>query len=55
MKVPPLGKSMYYVSFIDEFSRNTCIYFLKKKFEVFDCLRTFKAIDPYIIQSWSIL
>ena len=36
MKVPSLGKSMYYVSFIDDFSRNTWIYFLKKKSEVFD-------------------
>ena len=36
MKVPSLGKSMYYVSFIDDFSRNTWIYFLKKKFGVFD-------------------
>ena len=33
MKVPSLGNSMYYVSFIDDFSRNTWIYFLKNKFE----------------------
>ena len=36
VKVPSLGKSVYYVSFIDDFSRNTWIYFLKKKSEVFD-------------------
>ena len=36
VKVPSLGKSMYYISFIDDFSRNTWIYFLKKKSEVFD-------------------
>ena len=36
VKVPSLGKSMYYVSFIDDFSRNTWIYFLEKKSEVFD-------------------
>jgi len=36
VKVLSLGKSMYYVSFIDDFSRNTWIYFLKKKSEVFD-------------------
>ena len=36
VKVPSLGKYMYYVSFIDEFSRNTWIYFLKKKSEVFE-------------------
>jgi len=39
MSVPSLGKSMYYVSFIDEFSRNTWIHFLKKKFEVFDMFK----------------
>jgi hypothetical protein len=36
VSVPSLGKCVYYVSFIDEFSRNTWIYFLGKKFEVFD-------------------
>ena len=44
MKVPPLGKSVHYVSFIDEFSRNTWIYFLKKKSEVFDRFKEFKAL-----------
>ena len=36
MKVPSLGKFVYYVSFIHDFSRNTWIYLLKKKSEVFD-------------------
>jgi len=36
VKLPSLGKFVYYVSFIDDFSRNTWIYFLKKKYEVFD-------------------
>eukprot|EP00253_Pinus_taeda_P036502 PITA_36502 len=44
VKVPSLGKSMYYVSFIDNFSRNTWIYFLKKKSEVFDRFKEFKAL-----------
>jgi len=44
VKVPSLGKSVYYVSFIDDFSRNTWIYFLKKKFEVFDRFKEFKAL-----------
>ena len=39
MLVPSLGKSMYYVSVIDEFSRNTWIYFLRKKSEVFDIFK----------------
>jgi transposase InsO family protein len=35
---------MYYVSFIDDFSRNTWIYFLRKKSEVFDKFKEFKAL-----------
>jgi len=35
---------VYYVSFIDDFSRNTWIYFLKKKSEVFDRFKEFKAL-----------
>ena len=42
--VPSLGKSVYYVSFIDEFSRNTWIYFLRKKSKVFDRFKEFKAL-----------
>jgi hypothetical protein len=42
--VPSFGKSMYYVSFIDEFSRNNWIYFLMKKYEVFDRFKEFKAL-----------
>jgi hypothetical protein len=42
--VPSLGKSMYYVSFIDDFSMNTWIYFLRKKSEVFDKFKEFKAL-----------
>eukprot|EP00253_Pinus_taeda_P035388 PITA_35388 len=44
MSVPSPGKSVYYVSFIDDFSRNTWIYFLKKKFEIFDKFKEFKAL-----------
>jgi hypothetical protein len=42
--VPSLGKYVYYVSFIDDLSRNTWIYFLRKKFEVFDKFKEFKAL-----------
>jgi hypothetical protein len=42
--VPSLGKSMYYVSFINDFSRNTWIYFLRKKSEVFDKFKELKAL-----------
>ena len=44
MKVPSLGKSVYYVSFIDDISRNTWIYFIKKKSEFFDMFKEFKAL-----------
>ena len=44
MLVPSLGKSMYYVSFIDDFSRNTWIYFLRKKYEFFDRFKEFKDL-----------
>ena len=44
VSVPSLGKSVYYVSFIDEFSKNTWIYFLRKKYEVFDRFKEFKAL-----------
>jgi len=35
MSIPSLGIYVYYVSFIDDFSSNTCIYFLKNKFKYF--------------------
>jgi hypothetical protein len=44
VSVPSLGKSMYYVSFIDDFLRNTWIYFLRKKSKVFDRFKEFKAL-----------
>ena len=42
--VPSLGKSVYYVSFINDLSRNTLIYFLKNKSEFFDRFEEFKAL-----------
>ena len=35
---------MYYVSFINDFSRNTWIYFLRKKTEVFAKFKEFKSL-----------
>jgi hypothetical protein len=42
--VPSLGKSVYYVSFIDDFSRNTWICFIRNKYEVFDKYKEFKSL-----------
>jgi hypothetical protein len=44
VSVPSLGKFLYYVSFIDDFLRNTRIYFLRKKYEVFNRFKEFKAL-----------
>ena len=44
MSIPSLSKFVYYVSFIDDFSRNTWIYFLRMKPEVFDKFKEFKAL-----------
>jgi len=41
---PSLGKSVYCVFLIDDFSRNTWIYFLMKKYEVIDMFKEFKAL-----------
>jgi hypothetical protein len=44
MTVLSLGNFFYYVTFIDDFSRKTCIYFLKAKDEVFNKFQEFKAL-----------
>ena len=44
MSSSSLSKYAYYVSFIDEFSRKTWIYFLKNKDEVFSKFKEFKAL-----------
>lgn len=42
--IPSLGGAIYYVSFIDDFSRNTRLYFLKKKSEVLSKFKEYKAL-----------
>lgn len=44
MLAPSLSGYLYYVIFIDEFSRNTWIYFLKSKNETFNKFQEFKAL-----------
>ena len=43
MQVPSLGGSIYFLTFIDDFSRKTWVYFLKYKFETFSKFKEFKA------------
>jgi hypothetical protein len=42
--VPSLGGSLYYVSFIDDFSRKTWIYFLRKKSGVVERFKEFQYL-----------
>jgi hypothetical protein len=44
MSTASLSRYVYYVSFIDDFSRKTWIYFLKAKNEVFNKFKEFKAL-----------
>ena len=44
MSTISLSGYAYYVSFIDDFSRKTWIYFLKSKDEVFSKFKEFKAL-----------
>jgi hypothetical protein len=44
VSVPSLETILYYVSFIDDLSRNTWIYFLRKKYEFFYRFKEFKAL-----------
>ena len=40
----------YYVTFIDDYSRNTWIYFLKNKSEVFRKFKEFKALIENLLE-----
>ena len=44
MSAPSLEGSKYYVSFIDDFSIMTCLYFLKKSSKVFEKFQEYKAL-----------
>jgi hypothetical protein len=44
MSTTSLSKYVYYLSFIDDFSRKTWIYFLKYKSEVFNKFKEFKVL-----------
>ena len=44
MPTTSLSGYVYYVSFIDEYSHKTWIYFLKRKDEVFEKFKEFKDL-----------
>eukprot|EP00253_Pinus_taeda_P019173 PITA_19173 len=44
MQAASLVGSQYFLTFIDDFTRNTWVYFLKNKSEVFEKFRNFKAL-----------
>ncbi|GAU34810.1 hypothetical protein TSUD_394360 [Trifolium subterraneum] len=44
IKPRSLGKSNYFLLFVDDFSRKTWVYFLKEKSEVFENFKKFKAL-----------
>lgn len=52
MNVASIGGSRYFISFIDDLSRMTFVYFLKNKSEVFEKFRTFQTyVDRQTNQS----
>ena len=44
MQTPSIGKCRYFITFIDDFSRRTWVFFLKEKSEAFNFFKQFKAI-----------
>jgi transposase InsO family protein len=47
IKVPLISKSLYYVSFIDDYSIRTWVYFLRTKYEVFSQFKELKSLLEY--------
>jgi hypothetical protein len=44
MQTLSIGSSTYFLTFIDDFSRKTWIYFLKHKFDALGCFCQFKSL-----------
>ena len=44
MQTKSLGGSHYFLTFIDDYSRKTWVYFLMKKYETFSKFEEFKAM-----------
>ena len=43
IEVPSLGGSKYFITFIDDYSRWTSVYTMKRKSDAFECFRKYKA------------
>ena len=56
MQTPSIGGSNYLLTFIDDYSRKTWVYFLKHKNEMFVYFRQFKAFvekqSGHYIEHW---
>jgi hypothetical protein len=50
MSVPSLSGYLYYVTFIDDYSKRTWIFFMKTKDEVFSRFKEFRAQEEN--QTW---
>lgn len=48
IKVTSISKALYYMSFIDDYSRRTLVYFLITKSMIFSQFKEFKAL----LQNW---
>ena len=44
MRIASLSKNLYFLLFIDDFSRMTWVYFLKEKSQAFSVFKEFKAL-----------
>ena len=44
MQTPSLTSNVYFMSFIDDFSRKTWVYLLKQKSQAFDVFKNFQAM-----------
>jgi hypothetical protein len=44
VKVPSIFKAFYYVSFVNDYSKRTWVYFLRTKYEIFCQFKELKAL-----------
>ena len=44
MQTPSIGNNLYFITFIDDYSRKTWVYFLKHKSEAFEVFKQFKVM-----------